>query len=95
MKAIKLRNVIPEEFWKDNNDRFPILYQVAKKVMCIPPSSVPSERFFSHATMLFNDKLRNRLTDERAEQILLLRCELNRRNKELNDSSSDDENDGT
>ncbi|CAD5223077.1 unnamed protein product [Bursaphelenchus okinawaensis] len=33
MKAIKLRNVIPEEFWKDNNDRFPILYQVAKKVV--------------------------------------------------------------
>ncbi|CAD5212804.1 unnamed protein product [Bursaphelenchus okinawaensis] len=88
MKAIKLRNVIPEEFWKDNNDRFPILYQVAKKV-------IPSERFFSHATMLFNDKLRNRLTDERAEQILLSRCELNRRKKELNDSSSDDETDGT
>ena len=36
----------PMKFWTDNKSRFPLLYQVAKKYLQIPATSVPSERVF-------------------------------------------------
>ncbi|CAD5209705.1 unnamed protein product [Bursaphelenchus okinawaensis] len=66
----------PYKFWEKNEKRFPTLAVVARELLSVPPSSVLSERFFSHTTMLFADHLKSRLSNEMAEKILLLRCQL-------------------
>ncbi|CAD5227702.1 unnamed protein product [Bursaphelenchus okinawaensis] len=66
----------PYKFWEKNEKRFSTLAVVARELLSVPPSSVPSERFFSHTTMLFADHLKSRLSNEMAEEILLLRCQL-------------------
>ena len=61
----------PLEWWKDNSSSFPILSQLARQTLCIPASSAPSERLFSHAGLtIAND--RARLLPENAEELIFL-----------------------
>ena len=42
-------NESPLMWWKTHSDKYPTLALVAKKYLCIPATSVPSERVFSNA----------------------------------------------
>lgn len=44
------------EFWKNNSKTLPKLAQLSRKILCIPATSVSSERAFSHAGILVNAK---------------------------------------
>ncbi len=46
----------PLAWWKANSFRYPILCHVAKKYLCVPATSVPSERAFSSAGHIVNKK---------------------------------------
>lgn len=55
MPSISLQDD-PLKWWKENSFRFPKLSVLAKHYLCIPASSVPSERVFSKAGELVNDR---------------------------------------
>lgn len=61
----------PLEWWRRNEHTFPKVAQVAKKVLAVPATSVPSERIFSAAGLLIN-KLRNRLSSDLVDSIIFL-----------------------
>lgn len=65
------RKCDPLQFWNDKKCLFPQLSEIAQKYLCIPASSVPSERIFSKAGILCNDR-RNRLAPKKINQILFL-----------------------
>jgi len=46
----------PLQRWLDHGRHFPILSRIAKKYLCIPATSVPSERAFSVAECIVNEK---------------------------------------
>ena len=58
-------------WWANNQNRFPSLAKLAQKYLCAPPTSVPSERLFSLAGDVYDEK-RNRLAPERAETLLFI-----------------------
>ena len=48
-------------YWHNGDGvRFPLLRRVAQKILCIPASSAPSERVFSHSGYMIHDR-RSRL----------------------------------
>lgn len=61
----------PLEWWKANATRFPRLSRLAKGYLCIPGTSVPSERVFSTAGLTVN-RLRTRLTPEHVNMLIFL-----------------------
>ncbi|XP_011408502.2 PREDICTED: zinc finger BED domain-containing protein 1-like [Amphimedon queenslandica] len=65
------RSSNPLLWWKENQHRFPRLMQIAKKYLCIPGSSVPSERLFSKAGQLVSER-RNRLKPKNIDLLLFL-----------------------
>ena len=71
------RSKDPLEWWKNNSVRFPKLHRVAKKYLCIPGSSVPSERLFSAAGQLVSER-RNRLKPKNIDILLFLHHNLKR-----------------
>ena len=46
----------PLEWWKKKETLMPILAEVARALLCIPGSSVPSERVFSKSGQLLNKR---------------------------------------
>ena len=59
-------------WWSQNRIRFPHLAKLAQHYLSAPPTSVASERLFSLAGELYDDK-RNRLAPERAEQLMFIK----------------------
>jgi hypothetical protein len=51
----------PLEWWNENRTKFLKIAYVARQVLAVPATSVPSERIFSTADILIN-KPRNRLS---------------------------------
>ncbi|XP_063436604.1 E3 SUMO-protein ligase ZBED1-like [Mytilus trossulus] len=54
-------NKSPLEWWSENKTKYPRLSIIAKRVLAVPATSVPSERIFSCAGLVVT-KLRNRLS---------------------------------
>lgn len=69
--VIDRRKGDPLQWWRQNEGRFKLLVKEARKFLCSPPSSVPSERVFSEVSAIY-DKRRSRLTGEHAEQLCFL-----------------------
>ncbi|KAJ8367175.1 hypothetical protein AAFF_G00324540 [Aldrovandia affinis] len=61
----------PLQWWRQNEGRFKLLAKQARKFLCAPRSSVPSERVFSEVSAIYESK-RSRLTGEHAEQLCFL-----------------------
>lgn len=65
------RGADPLQWWRENESRFPVLAFLAKRYLCIPASSAPSERLFSKLNIVVS-KRRARLSAERSEQLTFL-----------------------
>ena len=46
----------PLTWWKQNEKHFPALSHMAKKYLCVPATSVPTERAFSTVGYIVNEK---------------------------------------
>ncbi|KAJ8388277.1 hypothetical protein AAFF_G00135380 [Aldrovandia affinis] len=69
--VIDRRRGDPLQWWRQNEGRFKLLAKQARKFLCAPPSSVPSEHVFSEVSAIYESK-RSRLTGEHAEQLCFL-----------------------
>lgn len=59
------------EWWKANESRFPTIAKIARRYLCVTATSVPSERVFSAAGLVINNK-RCSLTPENADMLIFL-----------------------
>ena len=69
------RKVDPILWWQEKALIMPHLFKLSKKVLMIPATSVPSERIFSKAGQLCNDR-RNRLTPKHVNELMFLNANL-------------------
>jgi hypothetical protein len=60
----------PLQWWREHQQRFPVLARVARRFLCIPASSAPAERVWSTAGNTITEK-RARLSDETVENLIL------------------------
>ena len=60
-------------WWSQNCIRFPHLAKLAQRYLSAPPTFVASERLFSPAGELYDDR-RNRFAPERAEQLMFIKA---------------------
>ena len=58
-------------WWRTNEARFPTLGKLARKYLCVPATSVPSERIFSTAGHVISCR-RSSLTPENADMLIFL-----------------------
>ncbi len=66
------RSEQPLVYWGTNKSRFPALAEVARAYLSAPCTSVDSERLFSSASHVLDEK-RNRLTCDKAEMLLFVK----------------------
>jgi len=66
----------PLVWWRNNAHLYPTVARIAKRFLGAPATSVPSERLFSSAGLIYSDR-RNRLLPERAEMLLSIKYNLN------------------
>uniref|UniRef100_A0A914XFV2 HAT C-terminal dimerisation domain-containing protein n=1 Tax=Plectus sambesii TaxID=2011161 RepID=A0A914XFV2_9BILA len=89
MEKLK-RNDCPFDWFRKNAVAFPLLSETACILFSIPATSVSSERLFSTAGLIYSNKLRNRLSAEKAEQAMLLKANLHKSTAPLETDSDDD-----
>ncbi|XP_050514956.1 zinc finger BED domain-containing protein 4-like [Diabrotica virgifera virgifera] len=65
-------DVDPLTWWKINKGRYDLLFPEVRQYLVTPPTSVPSERLFSGAGLLYTPH-RNRLEGEKASRHLFLK----------------------
>ena len=61
----------PLDWWLKNEAKYPKISRIARRVLAVPATSVPSERIFSAAGLLIN-KLRSRLSSDIVDSIIFL-----------------------
>ncbi|XP_073710442.1 zinc finger BED domain-containing protein 4-like [Misgurnus anguillicaudatus] len=69
------RSESPLEYWKRNKSQFPDLASLARKYLSAPCTSIDSERLFSAAANVMDEK-RNRIGCEKAEMLLFIKKNL-------------------
>lgn len=74
-ESVLQRSSNPLAYWQVNKGRFPALAQAARAYLCSPCTSVDSERLFSTAANIIDDK-RNRLTPKNAEMLIMIKRNL-------------------
>lgn len=74
-EAVMPRSGQPLAYWQANKGRFPALAQAARAYLCSLCTSVDSERLFSTAANVIDDK-RNRLTSKNAEMLIVIKRNL-------------------
>uniref|UniRef100_A0A914VLF9 BED-type domain-containing protein n=1 Tax=Plectus sambesii TaxID=2011161 RepID=A0A914VLF9_9BILA len=89
MEKLK-RNDCPFDWFRKNAVAFPLLSEIARILFSISATSVSSERLFSTAGLIYGNKLRNRLSAEKAEQAMLLKANLHKSTAPLETDSDDD-----
>lgn len=65
----------PLVWWSKNAGVYPKLSKLARKYLSPPPSSIPSERMFSEAGIIYEER-RNKLLPRNAEKLLFLHYNL-------------------
>ncbi|KAM4559372.1 zinc finger BED domain-containing protein 4 [Odontesthes bonariensis] len=65
----------PLTYWRTNRGRFPALARMARRYLAAPCTSTDSERLFSAASNVLNER-RNRLTCDKAEKLLFVKKNL-------------------
>ncbi|KAL4126035.1 hypothetical protein QTP88_010267 [Uroleucon formosanum] len=65
------KNAYPLTWWAENGKTYPMISKLAKKYLCIPSTSTPSERAFSTAGNIITSK-RNCLAGETAKWLIFL-----------------------
>ena len=75
----------PLVWWKENSSKYPTLNKLALKYLCIPATSVPSEREFSIAGHVANEKIAS-LLHETVNTMVFLADNLNIHRLHSNDS---------
>lgn len=65
----------PLKWWKDRENVYPNLSQIARAKLCVTATSVPSERVFSKGGLLVSKK-RASLSDKNVSKVLFLNCNL-------------------
>lgn len=66
----------PLSWWRENENNYPLLARLAKRYLCVPGSSVASERVFSTAGDIITAK-RSCLTPAHVNELLFLQKNLN------------------
>ena len=61
----------PLDWWRDNQYQFNLLAFLARRILCIPSTSAPSERVFSSAGHIIT-KLRASLNSANAADLIFL-----------------------
>ncbi|KAL4478236.1 hypothetical protein ABPG72_016548 [Tetrahymena utriculariae] len=61
----------PFKWWKANQNKFKVLSTISRRYLCVPASSIPSERLFSKTGYILN-KQRNKLKEKRLEKLVFL-----------------------
>ncbi|KAL3083520.1 hypothetical protein niasHT_039723 [Heterodera trifolii] len=83
-------------WWRDNAQKFPELARLARIFLTTPATSVCSERVFSKAGLLYANSLRNRLSGEMAQNLLIIKANMNKLflgpSNDIDDEEKDDEN---
>lgn len=71
-KTEESKKHLVESFWRDNKERFPKLYYLAKKRLHVPATSAPSEVVFSSAGRIYDNK-RTNLKPKKLDDLLFLK----------------------
>lgn len=66
------RHMDPLKWWLKKKDAYPRLFEIVLRRLCISATSVPSERVFSKAGQILNER-RNRLSGKKVSQLLFLK----------------------
>ena len=65
----------PFVWWQENEAKYPRVAKVAKRHLCVPGTSVPSERVFSTAGDIVS-ACRNRLSEDNVDKLVFLQKNL-------------------
>nr|CAI5869257.1 unnamed protein product [Callosobruchus analis] len=69
--ALLPRSSDPLVWWEENKELFPNVFQIMKRRLGIPATSVPCERVFSKKGQIITDR-RSRLSAEKRSKLIFL-----------------------